>query len=153
MPKNSKRILLGTIFLTIGIAIYFITIKLPNPSVINPSPVNELFVADQIWTIIRNYVPDLVHPLSFTLLIGGVLNLRSTQSYLLLAVIWFSINLFFEIGQKYPDTVINTFEALSSNNLLAVKTRAYFANGVFDWFDILAFFMGSILSIMILRKT
>lgn len=140
MSINKIQVYLGLSFLLIGISIY-----LPFSCGFGYSLKKLVFV--------RNNIPDMIHPLSFILLTCGFLNLKRFKSYLLITSTWFAINIIFEIGQKYHYNINYYFNDFTILNHSIKILNKYFEYGVFDWYDIVAFSIGSIVAIVLLQTT
>lgn len=140
MDINKTRVYLGLSFLLVGIAIY-----LPFFCGFHNILRNLAFI--------RNFIPDMIHPISFILITCGILNLKRIKSYLLIASTWFAINVLFEIGQKYHYNIDYHSEDFTTLSYMVNITNNYFKYGVFDWYDIVAFSIGSMVAVVLLHTT
>lgn len=113
----NKRVILSIVALLIGVAVYCLFNN------------NLLTKSNIIYTIIRNYLSDVLWVISF-FFIAIIFSKNITKRYILLTTIFVFINsIFFEILQ-YMDIV----------------------NGTFDFIDIIAYFSAILISILIEKK-
>ena len=90
-------------------------------------------------------MPTFLHTFSFTLLTVGFGKLRVTGSFIAI-LFWLSANIFFETIQYGPiaDKIINDTH---------FKFLASFAqSGTFDFFDLIAIFLGSLASFLLFTR-
>jgi len=138
-----NQIVLGAIFLIIGILVYLF---LRNPADvfflqwINFADYEQYYINQSRGS---NYfigsLPTFIHVISLSLLTLGVIHLPKNKQWLV-PLFWFSINVLFEAFQLMSHS-LNT--KLNFENIgIFLFVEKYFVNGVFDWADILFGFVG-----------
>ena len=88
-------------------------------------------------------LPSFFHVLSFSLITGAFFA-RGNMRYLAVCLFWVLVNVLFELGQKYKDLAVNMTPDFFKHIPFLENTRAYFLNGTFDGYDLLAFFIGAL---------
>ncbi|MEN8245316.1 MAG: hypothetical protein ABFS43_10490 [Thermodesulfobacteriota bacterium] len=88
-------------------------------------------------------LPAFFHVLSFSLITGAFF--RSGRGrYLVICIFWLLVNCCFELGQKYKTLAVKLTPDFFEYMPFLENTRAYFLNGTFDVYDLLAFFIGGL---------
>ena len=88
-------------------------------------------------------LPAFFHVLSFSLITGAFF--RSGRGrYLVICTFWLLVNCCFELGQKYKDMAVKLTPDFFERIPFLENTRAYFLNGTFDVYDLVAFFVGAL---------
>ncbi|MBN1227285.1 MAG: hypothetical protein JXA79_09855 [Deltaproteobacteria bacterium] len=152
-PANKKTVLIGLISLIIGILFY--VFFRPGLSTYFQREFMKIDILAHHFPTILGRVggsfPEFIHPFAFSLISMGLIS-KGTKSRLLICTVFFSMNLFFEFGQKYSDFVVR-FIPNSFNSLFIIEnTKNYFVTGTFSVFDLAAIFLGSIMAFVIAEK-
>ncbi|MCG6909008.1 MAG: hypothetical protein LJE94_02655 [Deltaproteobacteria bacterium] len=88
-------------------------------------------------------LPAFFHVLSFSLITGAFFT-RGKKRYLAICLFWVLVNGFFELGQKYKALALSLTPAFFEKIPFLENTAAYFKNGSFDAYDLLAFVLGGV---------
>jgi len=145
--ENKKQFLIGLISLIMGIIFYF-TFR-PDMS----SYLQSKFV--KIDTLFGNYsnllgqlgdsLPEFIHPFAFSLLsMGAIANTRKAR--ILICMIFFLINLLFELSQKYAALITIYIPNWFNKLFILENTKNYFIKGTFSILDLIVIFLGSIMA-------
>ncbi|OQY17660.1 MAG: hypothetical protein DRG35_06335 [Deltaproteobacteria bacterium] len=151
---NGLQILIGVAGLSLGTfvyvidrppeATYFIYFSKINVSLYNTFP--------NVFGVIGNSLPDLLHVFSFILLTAGLLSCQKKCS-IIVCISWFSVDFLFEIFQKYNamplEIIPNWFKAIP----FLENTENYFKQGTFDIADLIAIALGAVVAYVILLTT
>ncbi|MCM8781669.1 MAG: hypothetical protein NC828_01225 [Candidatus Omnitrophica bacterium] len=94
------------------------------------------------------WLPDFFHCFSFSLIFIGVFS-HSKFSRFGFCLLWFFINLLFEIGQRFGGWVSAHIPYWFGGIPVFKNTHNYFMYGRFDIFDVMAFFLGAMFAYLI----
>ena len=97
-------------------------------------------------------LPTFIHVFAFSLLTAGIME-NSKKGYATICLLWFGINVFFELGQKFDRWVIQFIPDWFSDIVLLENTKNYFLNGCFDYLDLLSITLGALLAYIFLITT
>ena len=151
---NRLQILLGILFLLFGTLVYFI----------DRSPEHTYFfhhykfiktlhnTLPALFGPIGNYLPDLIHPLSFILITAGIISCGK-RGYRIICLSWLTIDCIFELGQKYSTQFIKVVPDWFKGIPFLEAFESYFKKGTYDPYDIAAILAGAILAYFILILT
>ena len=92
--------------------------------------------------------PDFIHPFAFSL-IGIALVARTRTSRLFVCASFFSIDLLFEVGQKYKHAIFLIIPPWFSRLPILDNMAPFFLRGTFDLFDIVFMAFGSITAFVV----
>ncbi|MCX5810092.1 MAG: hypothetical protein NTX36_12100 [Proteobacteria bacterium] len=87
--------------------------------------------------------PAFIHPFAFSLIGMGLLS-NTRKSRVLICLIFFLMNLFFEIGQKYKIVFIKFIPQWFSSIPILENTRGFFLKGTFAVDDLIGITLGSL---------
>lgn len=151
---NIRQILIGLTVLLLGTLIY-LTDRPPDQtyfvykSLVNISLHNIL---PNLFGFIGNSLPSFVHAFCFILITAGLLKCQK-RGCIIICASWFLIDFIFELGQK--------FKSLSSTMVpdwffgipFLENSKNYFLSGTFDFNDLTAIGVGTILAYFVLIIT
>lgn len=138
--KHNHLILIGLLSLLLGAMIYLFY----RPPTLLSTVVGSILPNTHSFLGQLGYnLPSFLHTFSFTLLTVGLGKLDTTGRWAAM-LFWFITNIFFEIIQFNPiaEKIINETQFNSFTNFVQ--------SGTFDFFDIIAITLGSILSFLFL---
>ena len=151
---NISPILIGITVLLIGTSIYM-TDRPPDQtyfvykSFVNISLHNTL---PNLFGIIGNSLPSFVHVFCFILLTAGFLQCQKRGCAIICAC-WFLTDIIFEFGQKFNLWTSKIIPDWFGGILFLENTKNYFIRGTFDYFDLAAITVGTILAYFVLLHT
>lgn len=149
-----QQLLIGSCVLILGIILYYFfrsaehTYFLKFLS-INPHRHKILLPA---FVSLGNSLPTFIHVLAFSLMTAAFVASRR-KGYAIVCLVWFAIDVLFELGQRFGDMIIPVIPSWFSNFLFLENTGDYFLLGRFDYLDLLSIALGSVTAYMILIKT
>ena len=101
-----------------------------------------------IYGKLGGWVPEFFHAFSFSLISIGLFS-KTKKSRRLFCFLWFGINSLFEIGQNYGHQILPWIPSWFNKIPVLENTGAYFINGNFDIFDILAALLGAFMAYVV----
>lgn len=99
-----------------------------------------------------NSLPTFIHVFAFILMTAGVIG-SNKKGYLIITLTWFAIDVLFELGQGFGYLIIPIIPDWFSDILFLENARDYFLHGRFDYLDLLAIAVGSLVAYIVLIKT
>jgi len=151
---NIRQILIGVVGLLIGTLVYLVD-RSPDQTyfVYNTSFNISLFEAlPNLFGRIGNSLPSFIHVFSFILLTAGIISCRK-KGFLIVCLCWFSIDCVFELGQKFSSLILKIIPNWFSSIPFLENTRNYFSYGTFDFNDLAAITIGTLLAYFVLLST
>jgi hypothetical protein len=151
---NKKQFFIGFTTLIIGTLFYFVG-RAEGSSYLQ----RKLAQIDRLFQHLPNLFgplggsfPEFVHPFAFSLIAMGLIS-RTKKSRLLICVIFFCMNMLFEIGQKYGSHIGEYIPNWFNEMFLIENTKNYFVSGTFAIADLVAIFLGSTLAFFVAELT
>jgi hypothetical protein len=86
--------------------------------------------------------PDFFHSLALSLLLVAFFVKR--QSRMIICLTWFGIESLFELGQRYGMEIVEYLPGGLETVPMMGNLEAYLVNGTFDFYDLIAFGLGSL---------
>jgi hypothetical protein len=150
---NKLQISIGFFTLFAGLLLYLLT----RPSDIYFVSFIKRVDNSPYWALpfsdgIGGALPSFLHVFAFSLLLGGLMTCRKT-GYLMICCAWMFTNVLFELGQRYPIPASQAIPRWFEGMLILQNMRSYFLNGTFDFFDLLASFVGAVAAYSVLVRT
>ena len=156
-PKNSinrVQILIGAAGLLIGSFVYLID-RPPDQTYFVYSSRIKISLYEtlpNVFGVIGNSLPDLLHVFSFILITAGLLSCQK-RGYLIICLSWFSLDFSFELGQKYNELPLKIIPNWFKGIPFLENTENYFSQGTFDIFDVIAIASGTAIAYFVLLTT
>ena len=151
---NIRQILIGLTVLLLGTLVYLID-RSPDQtyfvykSFVNISLHNTL---PNLFGIIGNSLPSFVHVFCFILLTAGFLQCQK-RGCIIICASWFLIDFIFELGQKFKTFSSSIVPDWFSGIPFLENSKNYFLLGTFDYSDLTAIAIGTILAYFVLSIT
>jgi len=151
---NISPILIGITVLLLGTSIY-LTDRLPDQtyfvytSFANISLHNTL---PNLFGFIGNSLPSFVHVFCFILLTAGFLQCQK-RGCIIICVSWFLTDFIFELGQKFKSLSSTMVPDWFSGVPFLENSKNYFLSGTFDYNDLTAITIGTILAYFVFSIT
>ena len=150
---NYRQLLIGFSVLTLGALFYYLfrssehTYFLKNLG-ISSQPISIL---PPVLLTIGNTLPSFLHVFAFIMMTAGLIA-NKKRGYLIVCLSWFTIDVFFEISQGLDAVLIPVIPNWFSHLFLLENTRDYLLYGSFDYLDLVAIALGSIVAYLFLTK-
>jgi len=148
---NRFQIVIGVLAILVGSAIY-LTQRSPDQTyvfILLPKWFSGYRALPRLPIALSGSLPTFMHALSFSIITGSLFRPR-TSTYAGVCILWFLIELAFELGQG-PGRWIAYSMPTWMDGLSVI--REYFIFGTFDLLDILSAFLGSIAAFLLLILT
>ena len=147
-------ILIGITVLLLGTSIY-LTDRPPDQTYfVYKSFVNISFhnTLPNLFGLIGNSLPSFVHVFCFILLTAGLLQCQK-RGCIIVCASWFLIDFIFELGQKFKSLSSTMVPDWFSGIPFLENSKNYFLSGTFDYNDLTAITIGTILAYFVLSIT
>ena len=151
---NFRQILIGATMLLVGTLVYLVDRPPEQTYFVYRSPFNiSLFkTLPNLFSHIGNNLPSFIHVFSFILITAGLISCRK-KGYLIICISWFLIDCAFEFGQKFNSLFLKTIPDWFEGIPFLENTGNYFLYGTFDFVDLAAITMGTIIAYSVLIAT
>ena len=151
---NTKQLIIGVAVLVVGTLVYLIDRSPDQTYFIYSGIVDISFYSAGHHAFGRAgcNLPSFFHVVSFILLTAGLFSLR-TKGYIIVCVSWMVVDCAFELGQKYSALPLRIIPEWFTGIPFLENTKSYFLHGTFDFLDLAAIALGSILAYSILLRT
>jgi len=151
MVINLRYILIGIFLLSIGALIYLID-RAPGQTYFLfslPFEVSLYHRSSPLFGPIGNFLPHFLHVSAFIFLTAGLLDCGK-RGYLAICLFWMTVNVGFELGQKYSDYAANLIPNWFDRVFLLENTKSYFLNGTYCRLDMAAIIIGGVSAYVLL---
>jgi hypothetical protein len=151
---NISQIFIGFFVLLFGTLVYLVD-RSPNQiyfiykTSINISLHNIL---PNLFRSIGNCLPSFVHVFSFILITAGLMHCKK-RGCLIICACWFLTDVVFELGQKFKSLSSTMVPDWFSGIPFLENSKNYFLSGTFDYSDLTAIAIGTLLAYFILTIT
>jgi hypothetical protein len=151
---NTRQILIGATVLLVGTLVYLVDRPPDQTYFVYRSPFNiSLFkTLPNLFSHIGNSLPSFIHVFSFILITAGLVSCRK-KGYLIICISWFLIDCAFEFGQKLNPLILKTIPDWFEGIPFLENTGNYFLYGTFDFVDLAAITIGTIIAYSVLIAT
>lgn len=147
---NVKQLIIGFATLILGLAFYVI---FRNKTYITTElNISHLNLFKNSGGYILSGFPSFIHAFSFSIITASLIRYRK-YGYVLICSVWCLIDLTFELGQKYREFTVRIIPDWFSGIPVLENAKNYFYNGTFDYIDIIAIVIGTMMSYLLLIKT
>ena len=153
-PVNKIQILIGVIALLFGSLVYLIDRPPDQTYFVYASSINiSLYSAfPNLFGLIGNSLPAFIHVFSFVLITAGFVSCRK-RGYLIICLCWFLVDCAFELGQKFTTWSLNMIPDWFAGIPLLGNTENYFLQETFDFTDLAAIALGTLIAYFVLLTT
>jgi len=151
---NKRQILIGMSSLIIGTLVYLVDRSPDQTYFVFSSPFNiSLFnTLPIIFGSIGNNLPAFIHAFSFILITAALVSCRN-RGYIIICLSWFFVDCAFELGQKFSFWALKIIPDWFAGLPFLENTGNYFVHGTFDYFDLAAITMGTVIAFFVLLFT
>ena len=101
---------------------------------------------------IGNSLPTFIHVFAFILITTGLLS-PNKRGCLITCACWFTIDCVFELGQRFYSYPLKILPESFASVPFLENTKNYFLYGTFDFIDLAAIFIGTIIAYFVLLST
>ena len=145
MNFNIRYILLGLLLLSIGAFIYIFDRPPAQTYFIFALPfqISLYNIYPPLFGPIGDFLPHFLHTSAFILLTAGIMDCGK-KGYLAIWLFWLTINMGFELGQKYNAHAAGLVPDWFDGVFLLESTRGYFLHGTYCHLDMAAIIIGGI---------
>jgi len=151
---NRIQILIGTVGLLFGLLVYLVD-RPPDQTyfVYSSSIAMSLYgVLPNLFGVLGNSLPAFIHVFSFILITGSLIFYRK-RGYLIICLWWFLVDCAFELGQKFTALSLKMIPDWFAGIPLLGNTENYFLQGTFDFIDLVAITLGTLIAYFVLLAT
>lgn len=151
---NWLQILIGAASLLFGTFVYLVD-RPPDQTyfVYNSSIAISLYnILPNLFGPIGNSLPAFIHVFSFILITAGLIAYQK-RGYLIICFSWLIVDCAFELGQKFNSLAVKIIPHWFSRIPFLENTDNYFFTGTFDYFDLTAITIGTIMAYFVLLTT
>jgi hypothetical protein len=151
---NIRQILIGLAVLLLGSLVYlvdrppdhtyFVYNNFVNISLHNTLP--------SLFGSIGNSLPAFIHVFSFILITASLISCRK-KGYLFICLGWFLVDCAFELGQKFNSLFSKIIPSWFAGIPFLENTENYFLYGTFDFIDLAAITIGTVIAYSVLIAT
>lgn len=151
---NFLQILIGTLVLLLGTLVYLVDRPHHETYFVSNSRVDIRFFQQlpNLFGAAGNHLPAFAHVFAFTMITASLLACGK-KGYLLSAAGWLITDSLFEIGQKYGTEIGPFIPGWFDGIPFLESAGAFFANGTFDWNDLMAIVVGAVSAYVVLLIT
>jgi len=153
-PINKKQIIIGLITLFTGSLVYLIDRPPDQTYFVYSSPINISLsnTIPNLFGSIGNSLPAFIHIFSFILITAGLI-FCNKRGYLIICLSWFLVDCAFELGQKFDDLASKIIPDWFAGIPFLENTENYFLQGTFDFLDLAAIALGTVIAYFALLIT
>jgi hypothetical protein len=151
---NTRQIFIGIAFLILGSLVYLVDRPPGQTYFVYSSPVNISLnhLIPNLFGPIGNSLPAFVHIFSFILITAGLIG-NQKRGYLIICLGWFLVDCACELGQKYSSLALNIIPDWFTGIPFLENTKNYFLYGTFDFSDLAAITIGTVIAYFVLLST
>jgi ABC-type xylose transport system permease subunit len=151
---NRKQLIIGVAVLLVGTLVYLIDRPPEQTYFVKTSPIKiTLFTTiPNVFGSIGGSLPAFVHVFSFILITAGILSCNR-RGYRIICLSWFLLDTAFEVGQHFTAWPSKIIPDWFTGIPFLENTESYFLRGTFDFLDLAAIALGSIIAYRILLRT
>jgi len=153
-PINKIQILIGVIGLLFGSLVYLIDRPPDQTYFVYSSSIDiSLYSAfPNLFGLIGNSLPAFIHVFSFILITAGLIACQK-RGYLIICLSWFLVDCAFELGQRFTTWSLKMIPDWFAGLPLLENTESYFLQGTFDFTDLAAIALGTLIAYFVLLTT
>lgn len=151
---NTRQIFIGIAILLTGSLVYLVDRPPDQTYFVYSSPFNiSLYNAiPNLFGLIGNSLPTFIHIFSFSLISAGLICCQK-RGYLIICISWFLVDCAFELGQKYDSLALKIIPDWFAGIPFLENTENYFLYGTFDFVDLAAITIGTVMAYFVLLST
>jgi hypothetical protein len=151
---NRKQLIIGVAVLLVGTLVYLIDRPPEQTYFVENSHVKITLFATipTVFGSIGGSLPAFVHVFSFILITAGILSCNR-RGYRIICLSWFLLDAAFEVGQHFTAWPSKIIPHWFAGIPFLENTERYFLHGTFDFLDLAAIALGSIIAYGILLRT
>lgn len=150
---NWLQLSIGLLVLLLGTVVYLVDRAPDTAYFVHQSSFNISFYRDlpNLFGRLGYSLPSFVHVFSFILFTAALLAAQK-KTYAFICLGWFLVDCLFELGQGYLVS-INAVQSRLAGIPFLENSENYFRYGTFDWNDLLATALGTLVAYAVLLAT
>jgi hypothetical protein len=151
---NKTQVLIGVVVLFLGSFIYLVDRPPDQTYFVKSSPVKiTLFnTIPNVFGFIGGSLPEFVHVFSFILITAGLL-FCNERGYPVICLSWFLLDAAAEFGQYFTIWYSKIIPDWFTGIPFLENTESYFLHGTFDFIDLVAITLGTLIAYLVLLTT
>ena len=151
---NRIQILIGVIGLLFGSLVYLIDWPPDQTYFVCSSSIDISLCSafPNLFGLIGNSLPTFIHVFSFIVITVGLVSYRK-RGYLIICLCWFLVDCAFELGQRFSSWSLKVIPDWFAGIPLLENTENYFLQGTFDFIDLAAITLGTLMAYFVLVVT
>ena len=151
---NLHQILIGLSVLLLGTLVYIVDRPPDQTYFVYKNSINISLhdTLPNLFGFIGYSLPSFIHVFSFILITAGLLSCKK-RGCIIICAFWFLTDVIFELWQKFNLWISEVIPDWFGGILFLENTKNYFIRGTFDYFDLAAITIGTILAYFVLLHT
>lgn len=151
---NTRQLLIGVALLLLASLVYLVDRPPDQTYFVYSSPFNiSLFkILPNLFSQIGNSLPSFIHVFSLILITAGLISCRK-KDCLIICLGWFLIDCAFELGQEFNSLLLKIIPDWFPGIPFLENTENYFLYGTFDFIDLAAITIGTVIAYFVLLAT
>jgi hypothetical protein len=151
---NWLQILIGAAGLLFGTLVYLVDSPPDQTYFVDNSSVDISLhnILPNLFGPIGNNLPAFIHVFSFILITAGLISCQK-RGYFIICMCWFILDCAFELGQKYNIWSSRMIPDWFGGIPFLENSKYYFLKGTFDFTDLAAIALGTIMAYIVLLIT
>jgi hypothetical protein len=153
-PVNKIQILIGALGLVFGSLVYLVD-RPPNYTYFVHSAGIDISLYGafpNLFGLIGNSLPAFIHAFSFILITAGLIACRK-KGCLIICLSWLLVDCTFELGQRFTSWSLKMIPDWFAGIPFLGNTENYFLQGTFDFTDLAAIAIGTLMAYFVLVVT
>jgi hypothetical protein len=151
---NKLQLFIGINILFLGVLFYYFFRGAEHTYFLKFLGTNQYYkeIGSGLFFRIGNSFPTFIHVFAFSLMTASLVASHK-RGYVAVCLFWFTVNVIFELGQKFNSWVVQSIPDWFSEIFILDTTKNYFLHGHFDYLDLLSIALGALAAYIFLLKT
>ena len=151
---NKLQVLIGAAALLIG-ALFYVVDRAPDETYFVYSTgvhISLHNILPNVFGLLGHSLPAFIHVFAFALITAGVVSCGK-RGWVIICFSWFLIDSAIEFGQKFSTWTVKYIPGSFEGIPVLENTKAFFLQGTFDVYDLVAMAIGAITAYAVLAAT
>ena len=151
---NKLQLFIGINILFLGVLFYYFFRGAEHTYFLKFLGTNQYYkeISSGLFFRIGSSFPTFIHVFAFSLMTASLVASHK-RGYVAVCLFWFTVNVIFELGQKFDSWAIQFIPDWFSGVFILDTTKNYFLHGHFDYLDLLSITLGALAAFIFLLKT